>query len=61
MLTNKYLQIVCENKDIYASGCAVARAFPLYNKKTSLSGHNEEAVHVTVEFIVVPSSNSTSK
>ena len=29
------VMIVCDYADIYASGCAVARAFPLYNRKTS--------------------------
>lgn len=47
--------VVCERQDVYASGCAIARAFPLYSKKTS-SGNNE-AVNVSVEFIVVPPQN----
>lgn len=27
--------IVCESKDIFASGCAVVRAFPLFSRKTN--------------------------
>ena len=27
-------QIVCETSDVFASGCAVARAYPLYSRKT---------------------------
>ncbi|KAI4468808.1 leucine aminopeptidase-related [Holotrichia oblita] len=45
--------IICDKSDVYASGCAVARAFPLYSKKTS-SGFSEN-VNVSVEFIVMPS------
>lgn len=54
-----FLQIVCEKNDVYASGCAVARAFPLYSKKTS-SGSNEN-VTVSVEFIIVPGSSGSRK
>lgn len=52
--------IVCEKSDVYASGCAVARAFPLYSKKTSQSA-NCEPVHVKVEFIIVSTSNQTDE
>lgn len=50
---------MCEKSDVYASGCAVARAFPLYSKKTS-SGNNEN-VTVSVEFVVVPASSGSRK
>lgn len=48
------LQIVCDKSDVYASGCAVARAFPLYSRKTSSSFSDN--VKVTVEFIIISSS-----
>lgn len=44
--------VVCERKDLYASGCAVARAFPTYSRKTAI---NTSQVNVSVEFIIVPS------
>lgn len=45
------LQIVCDRKDLFASACAVARAFPLYSRKsrTESSGH----VFLNVEFILI--------
>lgn len=30
--------VVCERADLYASACAVARAFPLYSRKSSAKG-----------------------
>ncbi|KAL3287193.1 hypothetical protein HHI36_001670 [Cryptolaemus montrouzieri] len=42
--------IICEKQDFYASACAVARAFPLFNKKTSIS---DNPVVIKVEFIIV--------
>lgn len=50
--------VVCERSDVYASACAVARAFPTYNRKTSQSSNT--ATHVSVEFIVMPSLNSSN-
>lgn len=48
--------VVCEKKDLYASACAVARAFPLYSKK---SKQNQETVKVNVEFVLVEHLNDT--
>ncbi|GLV36451.1 granny smith [Carabus blaptoides fortunei] len=45
--------VVCERSDAYASACAVARAFPIYNRKTSQSSNT--VTHVNIEFIIVPS------
>ena len=59
------MQIVCDYADVYASGCAVARAFPLYNRKTSSkslaaldsseippeSSSEKPEKHLNVEFI----------
>ncbi|XP_013389670.1 probable aminopeptidase NPEPL1 [Lingula anatina] len=46
---DEYFVIVCEHSDVFASGCAIARAFPLYLQK---SGTGTKRV-VTVEFILV--------
>jgi len=53
---NESIVIVCERADVFASGCAVARAFPTYSKKTP--SVNSENVTVSVEFIIVPPANS---
>lgn len=38
---------------MYASACAVARAYPLYSRKTGGDEHNFENVIVNVEFILI--------
>lgn len=48
------IKIVCERDDVYASACAVARAFPLYSRKTSNNSKEADSVTVYVEFIIVP-------
>ena len=51
----KYLQIVCEKKDVVATGCAVARALPLYyGKSASTSPHS-----VTVEYLLMNEDSQT--
>ncbi|KAJ8979435.1 hypothetical protein NQ317_003214 [Molorchus minor] len=45
--------IVCERSDLYASACAVARAYPLYSKKSSGSGEGE-VITIYVQFIIIP-------
>lgn len=55
-LKHLFLQLVCERSDVFASACGVARAYPLYSRKTaacSSSDHN-----VTVEVILVGSGDS---
>lgn len=47
--------MVCERNDVYASACAVARAFSLYTKKTSLA--TSSVTEVSIEFIIMPTSN----
>ncbi|XP_968492.2 probable aminopeptidase NPEPL1 [Tribolium castaneum] len=47
--------IICERNDVYASGCAVARAFPLYSRKTG--SNTTEYSTVSVEFVIVPSNS----
>jgi len=46
--------IVCERSDMYASACAVARAYPTYSRKTA-TGTATTDYTVTVEFILVGS------
>ncbi|XP_071958210.1 probable aminopeptidase NPEPL1 [Antedon mediterranea] len=48
---NECIVIVCERKSVFASGCAVARAFPLYSRKTGANKLRKRTV--TVEFILV--------
>ncbi|XP_075231880.1 putative aminopeptidase NPEPL1 granny smith protein isoform X2 [Lycorma delicatula] len=61
--TDEYIVIVCEREEVFASACAIARAFPLYSKKTQRNGitiGNPASLPpsttnsiVTVEFIIV--------
>lgn len=44
---------MCEKKDLFASACAVARAFPLYSRKTGADDSNDEKIIVNVEFILI--------
>lgn len=50
--------IVCERSDVFASACAVARAFPLYSCKTSNNPNHGSSTTVSVEFLVVSGSDS---
>lgn len=48
--------IVCEPDDVYASGCAVSRCFPLYTRKTEVQTQTpkqSETTEVIVEFLLV--------
>lgn len=47
---DEYIVIVCERDDVFASGCAVARAFSLFTRK---SGCTTTKRTVTVEFVLV--------
>jgi len=49
--------IVCERDDVFASGCAVARSFPTYSRKTREESKAEEAKNINVEFLVVEGGN----
>lgn len=42
-------QVVCDKRDLFASACAVARAFSLYSRK---SGGADDVVWANVEFIL---------
>ncbi|XP_043978155.1 probable aminopeptidase NPEPL1 [Gambusia affinis] len=52
--SNRCIVVVCERSDVFASACAVARAFPLFTRR-SASSRRTEKKHVTVEFVVVDS------
>lgn len=45
--------VVCERENLFASGCAVARAFPIFNRKTTKKTGGESEVTVHVEFVLV--------
>jgi len=50
--------IVCRQEDVYASGCAVARAYSLYTRKTTGEPPNVQSrqnrdITVNVEFLIV--------
>jgi len=51
--TTRNILIVCERSDVYASGCAVASSYPLYNMKTGEAAQSKSDFDVNVEFLVV--------
>ncbi|XP_023705680.1 probable aminopeptidase NPEPL1 isoform X3 [Cryptotermes secundus] len=54
--TDESVVIVCERRDVFASACAVARAYPLFSRKTSSKPSQTSNTTVRVEFLLVPSS-----
>ncbi|XP_048385790.1 probable aminopeptidase NPEPL1 isoform X1 [Stegostoma tigrinum] len=50
--TNQCIVLVCEYMEVFASACAVTRAFPLFTRRTGLLESGEKFT-VTVEFILV--------
>ncbi|XP_028659523.1 probable aminopeptidase NPEPL1 [Erpetoichthys calabaricus] len=48
---HQYIVVVCEQTTVFPSTCAIARAFPLFNRKLSLSDCCDKQ-KVTVEFIL---------
>uniref|UniRef100_A0A8C2B1Z7 Aminopeptidase like 1 n=1 Tax=Cyprinus carpio TaxID=7962 RepID=A0A8C2B1Z7_CYPCA len=53
---NRCIVMVCERSDVFASACAIARAFPLFTRR-SASSRRAEKKHVTVEFVTVGQDN----
>lgn len=51
------LQMVCERSDVFASSCAIARAFPIFSRRSS-SSRRPEKKHVTVEFVIIGQESS---
>ncbi|XP_059484921.1 probable aminopeptidase NPEPL1 [Neocloeon triangulifer] len=47
------VMVVCERSDVYASACAVARAYPLYSRKTSSNSTSSTPPTVSVYFLIV--------
>lgn len=46
-----FAQMLCEHSDVFASACAIARAFPLFSRRSASC--TMEKKHVTVEFVIV--------
>lgn len=51
---------MCDKKDVFASACAVARAYPLYSRKSGNNGNGgnstdstDDKIVVNVEFVVI--------
>lgn len=51
---DEYIVVVCELNDVFASACAIARAFPVYSRKSTSSS---SLYTVTVEFVLVSNGN----
>lgn len=54
--TNRCILMVCERSDVFASACAIARAFPTFSRR-SVSSRKTEKKLVTVEFVIVGQDN----
>ncbi|XP_063315708.1 probable aminopeptidase NPEPL1 [Pelobates fuscus] len=48
--------MVCERSEVFASACAIARAFPLFSRRSSASRRSEKK-SVTVEFLLTGHNN----
>lgn len=44
--------MVCDRSDVFASACAIARAFPIFTRRSSAS-RKAEKKQVTVELLTV--------
>ncbi|CAL8403155.1 unnamed protein product [Arctogadus glacialis] len=55
---NRCIVMVCERSDVFASSCAISRAFPTFSRR-SASSRRTEKKKVTVEFIVVGQGSSS--
>ncbi|XP_055508009.1 probable aminopeptidase NPEPL1 [Leucoraja erinacea] len=54
--SNRCIVMVCEYADVFASGCAISRAFPLFSRRSGASRRTDKRV-VTVEFLLVGQNN----
>lgn len=52
------VQMVCERSDVFASSCAIARAFPIFSRRSTASRRTDKK-HVTVEFLIVGNDSSS--
>ena len=55
-LASLSLQMVCEQPEVFASACALARAFPLFTHRSGASRRAEKRT-VVVEFFLVGQDN----
>ncbi|KAJ1123113.1 hypothetical protein NDU88_001586 [Pleurodeles waltl] len=53
---NRCIAMVCERSEVFASACAIARAFPLFTRRSCASRRTEKK-RVTVEFLLVGQDN----
>lgn len=53
--TDESIVIICERNNVFASACAIVRAFPLYSRK---SGQDNQSYTVNVEFVVIETDGS---
>lgn len=49
--------MVCERSDVFASSCAIARAFPIFTRRSN-SARRADKKLVTVEFVIVGGDSS---
>ena len=49
VIPHKFIfQLVCERSNLYASVCAIARAFPCYTRKSNPSSRSTRTVHIEI-------------
>ncbi|MBN3325164.1 PEPL1 aminopeptidase, partial [Atractosteus spatula] len=53
---SRCIVVVCERSEVFASACAVARAFPLFSRRSSASRRADKRL-VVVEFVTVGEDN----
>uniref|UniRef100_A0A3P9HYU8 Aminopeptidase like 1 n=1 Tax=Oryzias latipes TaxID=8090 RepID=A0A3P9HYU8_ORYLA len=56
--SNRCIVMVCERSDVFASSCAIARAFPIFSRRSTASRRTDKK-HVTVEFLIVGNDSSS--
>ncbi|XP_069809173.1 probable aminopeptidase NPEPL1 [Dendropsophus ebraccatus] len=54
--TARCILMVCERSEVFASACAIARAFPLFTRRSSASRRTEKK-SIIVEFLLVGQNN----
>ncbi|XP_063970806.1 probable aminopeptidase NPEPL1 [Lytechinus pictus] len=54
---NECIVVACEHAHVFALGCAIARAFPLYSRKAG--SHKQVQRVITVEFVITDEDNSS--
>ncbi|XP_077430362.1 putative aminopeptidase NPEPL1 [Vanacampus margaritifer] len=53
---NRCIVMVCERSDVFASSCAISRAFPIFSRRSA--SRRIEKKHVAVEFVIVGQENN---